>query len=251
MKPKGPRAKPKASNASRAQALYSRREHGIVINSGATRRATGLRQESSKFLDIILGGNRRTAYRMLKACYDSRDLTYVYEEVVCPAMRELGEMWARDEVSVAQEHLATATADAAIVGLYPDLNWPLSRTSRVFVACPEGERHALGARMLADLLALDGWDELYFGADVPIETLAQEAAEHHPQVVALSVAIKNNLANTRSAAEAIRSASPGTKILAGGRAVLGASREHAVALTASDIVAESAAEAVRLIRAWR
>jgi len=208
-------------------------------------------RESSRFLRVILEGDRRAACQVLAQCFESGGPVYVYEEVVRPAMTELGEMWARDEVSIAQEHLATATADIAMAGLYPHFDWPSLRTSIVFVACPHGERHALGARMLADLLALDGWDEMYFGPDVPIDALAQKAAELRPRAVAFSVTITNYLRAAREAADAIRALSPGTKIIAGGRAVSALSPEHAAKATGSDIVADSAARAVEIIRDWR
>lgn len=241
---KDPAARPLAGG-------WNRTWLGVANDSECSVSGTALIPQSAELLRAILAGDRQAAYRILKAGLDGGSPAHVYEELVCPAMHSLGDMWLRDEISVADEHLATATADAAIAGLYPDFDWPGTRTSRVFVACPEGERHALGARMLADLLALDGWDESYFGADVPTGTLARKAAELRPRVVALSVTITNHLASAREAAAAIRDVSPQTKILVGGRAVAGAAAARAADRVGTDIVAGSAAEAVAMVRDWR
>lgn len=214
-------------------------------------RDSALLRERADFLRAILDGDRRLAYGVLKRCFDGRNAAELYECVVCPSLHTLGDMWARDEISVADEHLASATADAAMVALYPDFDWPLAKTSRVFIACPEGERHVLGARMLADLLALDGWDEMYFGADVPAETLATKAGELRPRVVALSVSIADHLAKAREAAESVRAASPETKIVLGGRAIADEARIREIERMSSYIVEGSAAEAVAAFRDWR
>lgn len=208
-------------------------------------------KDSREFLRAILIGDRRAADRILRQCLDRRNPAYVYEEVLCQAMCELGDMWARDEITIADEHLATATADAALSALYRDIDWPESRSSRIFIACPQGEHHVLGARILADLLALDGWDEMYFGANVPTDTLARKAAELHPEVVALSVTMRHHLASARETVAAIRDASPRTQILAGGRAFAGAADVRTVGLVDADIFTGPASNAVTKIRDWQ
>jgi methanogenic corrinoid protein MtbC1 len=208
-----------------------------------------LDRDAAQFLALITKGDRSGSYELAKRYLERRGVGEFYERVVCPALREIGELWATDQITVADEHLATSTASAAVASLYQHFHWPSARGARVFVACPQGEHHAFGARLLADLLALDGWDEVYFGADVPVDALKQKVQELAPQVVALSVTLVPHLAIAREATQQVRAACATTRVLLGGRAVLQAP-ERALTVEA-DAVAHSAAEAVEVLRAWR
>ena len=52
------------------------------------------------------------------------------------------------------------------------------RLGTVLVAMPTGERHMLGAAMLADILAQAGYEVLNLGADTPPASLARAMAAH-------------------------------------------------------------------------
>jgi methanogenic corrinoid protein MtbC1 len=104
--------------------------------------------------------------------------------------------------------------------------------------------HATSARMVADLLALDGWDELFVGADVPVDDLVRMVREVRPRVVALSITLPVNAPMARLAVRRVRDAAPGVKILAGGRA-------SAEADLGADAIALRGSEAVEVARAWK
>ena len=95
-------------------------------------------------------------------------LTSLHEsffDVLAPALVEVGERWARGDVSVAQEHLASSTVRAALQKLLSDQRADVRGTA--VLACAPGERHEIGLLMLAVLLRSDGWQVAYLGADTP------------------------------------------------------------------------------------
>lgn len=205
--------------------------------------------ETSQFLKLILAGDRAGAHDVAKRCLQLYGVAFVYERLVTAAMREVGELWCADRISVADEHLATATAAAAVLALYPHIPWPAVRTGRVIIACPQGEQHGFGARLVADLLALDGWADFLLGADVPHDALVRKAAELSPTVVALSVTLPSNLAASRKLMDRLRNAGTSAKILLGGRAAAVAS--DLAKTVGADAIGYSATEAVEIARAWR
>jgi methanogenic corrinoid protein MtbC1 len=85
--------------------------------------------------------------------------------VLGPALAAIGERWACGELSVAQEHLASATVRTALQKLLSDQRAGLRGTA--VLACAPGERHEIGLLMLAVLLRSDGWQVAYLGADTP------------------------------------------------------------------------------------
>lgn len=204
--------------------------------------------QATRFLERILAGDRAGAYQLAKACFEERGVTFLHEEVVSPALYQVGELWHADRITVADEHLASATAAAAVAALYPFFPWPAKRAPRVVVACPQGEHHGFGARMLADAIALDGWDDYYFGADVPHGMLARKVIDFAPAAVALSVTLTANLDAAREAVRHVRAAGP-ARILLGGRAVVKA--PGLAASVGADAIAGSSVEGVEVLRGWR
>jgi methanogenic corrinoid protein MtbC1 len=86
-------------------------------------------------------------------------------EVLAPALVEVGERWATGHVTIAQEHLASATVRTALQKLLSDARGDVRGTA--VLACAPGERHEIGLLMLAVLLRSDGWRVAYLGADTP------------------------------------------------------------------------------------
>ncbi|AHG89379.1 Methionine synthase B12-binding module cap domain protein [Gemmatirosa kalamazoonensis] len=120
-----------------------------------------------------------------------------FERVVVPLLRRVGRLWERGEITVAHEH-------AAAVAVRQVLGWMLetfraanesrgaawSDTAPALVAAtPQGERHELGALMVAVLAAAAGWRVSYLGADLPAADIAAAARKASARVVALSVVV--------------------------------------------------------------
>jgi methanogenic corrinoid protein MtbC1 len=94
-----------------------------------------------------------------------------FSEVLSPALVEIGERWESGELSVAQEHLASATVRSSLQRLLADTRGAVRGVA--VLACAPGERHEIGLLMLAVLLRADGWQVAYLGPDTPFaETVA-------------------------------------------------------------------------------
>ena len=179
---------------------------------------------SRLYLDALRAGDRRHALSVVE---DARtaglDLPTLYLEVFQPALREIGRLWQENEVTVAEEHLATAITQVAMGRLYTDFCMATNRNGRTLLAaCAERERHELGLRMICDLLELEGWDATYLGATVPQDTLVAMVLRDRPDVLALSASLAPHLPQVRTLIEAMRAATGerGPYILVGGRPFL-------------------------------
>lgn len=206
--------------------------------------------ESSDFLTALRSGDRRSANAIIDRAIDRGDaLQEVYLEIVQPAMREVGRLWQMNEMTVAEEHLATAITQAAMGRAFERVyQWRDSRTPSLVAACVDDERHQMGLRMLCDLLELDGWDTSYLGASVPVESLVSMVEKRRPDVVALSATIAPHLPRLRAAIAAIRASDLDSQplIIAGGRAVNG--DEDLARRLGADLTAGDAGDAVNKLR---
>jgi methanogenic corrinoid protein MtbC1 len=202
------------------------------------------------YLRAVREGDRRSAFRVVdRARAAGLELETVYLEVLQPALREIGRLWQENQLSVADEHLATAITQAAMARLYQEaFAAGAGGGPTLIAACADLERHEIGLRMLCDLLELEGWETVYLGATVPTEDLVRMVRDRRPDVVALSVAIAPHLPRLREMIRAIREATGDAPplVLVGGRP-FHAHPELAEKLGA-DLTAESAREAVALLR---
>ena len=87
-------------------------------------------------------------------------------DVLQPVLVELGERWVEGEVSVAHEHFVTGVTEGVMALLAGRMRKAPANGRLAVVACPPGERHSLGARMLSDFLEADAWEVICLGAGV-------------------------------------------------------------------------------------
>jgi methanogenic corrinoid protein MtbC1 len=134
--------------------------------------------------------------------------------LVAPAQAQVGEWWQRNEWSVAQEHAATHISERVVAAVGVTVR-PRPTRERVVVACIDGEWHALPARLVAEVLRLDGWDVTFLGASVPSAHLVSYLHRHDPWAVLLSCALPMRLPHAFRAIEACRRTE--VPVLVGGR----------------------------------
>jgi len=175
-------------------------------------------------LPLLLHGDSKGALRLATQSVQTKDdVKHFYLDVICPVMYRIGLLWERNEISVAEEHVATALVGRITAALYPKFaNVDASQGKAVVTAGPN-EFHELGARMLADFLEMDGWDVTYLGANTPQEELIAVLKRQKPFMAALSVATVFNLDNARQTIGAIKAdeEARNARIMVGGLAFNG------------------------------
>jgi diguanylate cyclase (GGDEF)-like protein len=142
--------------------------------------------------------------------------------VIAPAMVRIGELWQSRLIGVADEHLATSISQRSLIRLFETISANRDRgrsRERVLLAAVEGQHHSLGLRMVADVLEGAGFDVLYLGEDVPVESLREAVAKHRPAVVGLAFGIASDASCLADSLWVIHEVAPETRVMLGGRAV--------------------------------
>src|SRR4029450_9535571 len=85
------------------------------------------------------------ANRALDRLIAALSVETVMREVLLPLLRILGDRWARGDVSVAQEHFASALLRGRLLSLAR--GWGIGSGPTLVLACPPGEQHDLGLIM--------------------------------------------------------------------------------------------------------
>jgi len=105
-------------------------------------------------------------------------------EIVLPYLEDLGDRWERGEISVGQEHFASAVLRGRLLGLAR--GWGRGVGPLAILACLPGEHHDLGLISLGLSLRARNWRIAYLGPDTPVETLSEAARDLRPAFVILS-----------------------------------------------------------------
>ncbi|MEU6986441.1 B12-binding domain-containing protein [Streptomyces sp. NPDC046324] len=179
---------------------------------------TRLRQLADQLWTAVSAGDEYTATELvLRALDEGVDPESVLLDAIAVVQGRVGEEWAANRMSVAQEHAATAINDRAVgaVSVHPAARTAISR-GRVTVACVDGEWHALPARLLAEVLKLRGWQIDYLGAQVPSPHLITHLHTTNADAVALSSSIATRLPTAHAAITACQAI--GVPVLVGGAA---------------------------------
>ena len=170
-----------------------------------------------RYLAALLAGGEGAAFDVLVAALDGGlPIRAVYIDVIEAAQREVGERWARAEMSIAEEHLVTAVVQANLARLAPrlrDVGPPSGPQSRIVVVSAPDELHSVGARMLADTFAAAGWLVDYLPPPTPEGVVVGHVRSVAPAVVAISTALVTHLPATARLAAGL-AALPGPPLVA-------------------------------------
>jgi methanogenic corrinoid protein MtbC1 len=163
--------------------------------------------------------------------------------VIGAAIRHVGELWQQGSWTVAQEHAATAVAEA-VLSYLEVVQAPDRPVGDVAVVAADGEWHSLPARLVAHAFERAGLHVHYLGAGVPASDVATSLPTARVDVLAVSVTVSANLVGAARTIAAGHAA--GVPVLLGGAA----SSPSRAEVLGADAHADDADEAVRIVRAW-
>ena len=153
---------------------------------------------------------------VLERAVAESDWEQAAEQVLFPALRELGLRWETGVTISATEHFASALVRRLVESALAAQAHPPAEAARVLVACPESERHEIGILVLALLLRRHGINVVYLGPDVPSGDLIASATALKPAAVCLAATTAGGRASLgRTARVFIRERAPG-RLLVGG-----------------------------------
>jgi len=212
------------------------------MSSNPDRPAAG--DERLAMLAALVNGDVTLAYRLAtELLAQGVPFDDIVVDVLSPVQRELGRRWAAGDLGVAYEHAASAAVDDLLVRLGATAEVPSG--SSVVVATAEHEAHALGGRVVASALALEGFRVLFLGASVPADDLADFLDLQQPLALTLSCSIATALAGAARSVAAAHEV--GVPVIGGGRAL---PTEVRAARLGFDALARAPRDAVEILRAW-
>ena len=171
-----------------------------------------------KLLQNLLDKETAAANVLVHNINNAIGIEALYTDILQPVLKEVGELWHQNKISVAQEHYCSSFAQTLMLQFYNDLFQNPRINRKIVIACPEGELHQIGARMISDLFERKGWNSIFLGSAVPIQDIIRTLDEELPEICALSISMPEGLPACCSAVKAIKEKFPKILVSVGGRA---------------------------------
>lgn len=141
----------------------------------------------------------------------------VYDQLIIPTAREIGDLWLAGELSVAEEHLASEVFRTRMRTLTHATGRGEGRL-HVLAACMPEEQHELGLHGVVLKLRLLGARVTSLGMRTPVEELARAVARLEPDLIALSAVHDPGGERFEATLRELRLALGQHRVVVGGRA---------------------------------
>jgi methanogenic corrinoid protein MtbC1 len=171
------------------------------------------------YLQHLLDGNKHACLQIVDDLRIQQiPIETIYSALFQRSLYKVGEYWEMNIISVATEHMATAITEQMMIRLQPDLFSTDRIGKKAVIACVANEHHQIGAKMIADIFEMNGWDGYFIGANTPADELLRFIESQHPDIVGLSLSIYFNMPLFTKSLDLIKSAFPEMPVIIGGQA---------------------------------
>jgi methanogenic corrinoid protein MtbC1 len=170
------------------------------------------------FNSLIKGAKQECVTILEELVKTNISIEDIYTQLFQRSLYQVGEYWELNKISVATEHMATAITENLMIRLQPKIFSTQRTGKKAVIACVANEYHQVGAKMVADIFEMNGWDGYFIGANTPLTELIRFLESKNPDLLALSLSIYYNLPELKNTVAKIRERFPDMPIMVGGQA---------------------------------
>lgn len=171
------------------------------------------------YLAASVSGRREDALKIVReAVRGGESPVDVYVDIFQDALYEVGRRWQSTGLTIAEEHMATATTQFILSVLHEENPRTGSQAGTAVVTGVANEHHVVGASIIANVLDEAGWDVRFMGTNIPHDAIVEEIGRDRASLVAISVTMSGCVSEARDLIADIRrsSANPPRIIVGGG-----------------------------------
>jgi methanogenic corrinoid protein MtbC1 len=231
------------------EAAYQRFEQKEQSSQSCLAKDGPARVQALDFIAALRNGEEQEAAQAILSAHtqQGQSVQEIVEEVLSPALQEMGRLWHLGEATIAEEHFVTQATQKILAQLLAVAPQKPKNGNTAVLAGVAGERHSLGIQVVAGYLQMEGWRTVCLGSDTPPAELAGAARDFSADVILLSATMGIQIPSVIESIQQIRQLSPSTKIVVGGSAF--ASGNELCKLVGADKQAMDGRDAVRLANA--
>ena len=158
-----------------------------------------LAEVRAEWLEQSLNFNEQLSLEILDQAFHLFPPEIVSTELIMPALREVGDMWLRGEITVQQEHFVSEIAVRKLQALIDTTPTPV-RQQQILIGAPAGEYHVISLLVMTLLIKNRGWPAIYLGSNIPLSEMEKTIKELD---ISLAVMSATRLATAAALQEAV------------------------------------------------
>ena len=141
----------------------------------------------TEYLNVTLEGSGRKADQVVEKAFDNNlTVNEVYLDIFQNTGYQIGELWQRNQISVAQEHLVTSIIERQMGDLRSMFKPEKEKGRTLVLGSVSKEFHSVGVQMVADFFTQDGWTVYNLGPAVPTDSFLALARDVNADMIGLS-----------------------------------------------------------------
>ena len=156
----------------------------------------------SQWVSACMNFNEVIAEQILSEAFSQYPPETVCFEVLFAGLSDIGKAWYQGEITVQQEHFASALIARRLNSLIAGAP-PPTLPERIVVATPPNEEHTLSTLLITYLMRRRGWNVIFLGPNVPIDNFRKTIESLQPNLVLLTAQQLHTAASLLDLAEAL------------------------------------------------
>lgn len=157
------------------------------------------------FLEALLEPNMTQAIKISNDFIQKKeDIKIFWENIILPVMYNIGIKWSNGDISVGQEHTATSICQRIMSLHYDKIVNTSFYQNKILVTTSPREMHQLGARMVADLLELNGFDVYFISSNTSLDNIADTIKTENISDIVISTTVIANIDSTQQFIQNLR-----------------------------------------------
>lgn len=176
---------------------------------------TELNKRAKQFMDALLHIDAGRCSMLLDNLSSQGGDLRLVEDVVIPALEQIGLSWEDGDISLSQVYMAGRICERVVGTLLLENTCSISGRPRVAIGVIE-DYHALGKRMVISALRSSGYDLLDYGHGLKADDLVERALKDQLDILLISCLMLTSAVRVKDVVAGLRRAGSRAVVVVGG-----------------------------------
>ena len=167
-----------------------------------------------KLFSCLIDGDLDGALEIYSSFTKLSSLSDFYEKLLKKVMYEIGNLWEKNKLSPATEHVASNVAHG-LVKIITDRTPSSMKKNSILICTPEGEWHNLGCNVVESVLITRGYKVINISPSSSHQSIIGHMEKTAPEAVLVSVTLTENAKSAQRLVRKIRERFSGLVIVGG------------------------------------
>jgi len=179
-----------------------------------------IKKNQTEFYANLISGNLTASIDLAEKFVSSSSMQHFYEKIITPVMEKVGFDWANNEITIAEEHIASNVVKSVIKIISEQYKRNIANKPTIILTTPVGEDHAIGCDMLESYLISKGFSVYNLAPGTPTKPLIDFIKNIQPKYLFISIMLEENLNSGKRLIKKISDEYSKLKIFVGGQAFM-------------------------------